>query len=164
MRMRVATYARLRGVYPETIRHAIRTGVIRQFENDAIDSDQADDTWHVQHQARLEARARGAEQSNTALQVQLAARLSKVQLAKTRHEARERDYIERKEVLAAALAGVAQIGTLRSLLAEQEPVLVAEIKFDEPGLATLLLDEVMELIIAELGDIEAEARLAAEQL
>lgn len=164
MRIGVYRYAKLRGVFQSAIEHAIRTGVIRQDSDGTIDSEQADATWYVQHRARLEVRARGAEQGNTALQVQLAARLTKVQLAKTNYETRERDYVERQEVRTLGLTQADRIGGgLRALIAAQPAQLVTVEGLDQQ-LAEALLQEFVEETFMELGDLWDEARLAAEAL
>ena len=163
MRISVYRYAKLRGVFESAIMHAIRTGVIRQDPDGTIDSDQADATWYVQHRARLEARARGAEQGNTALQVQLAARLTKVQLAKTNYETKERDYAERQEVRDLGVTQAQRISGLRDLIIGQAAHLTTVEGLDQE-LAQALLQEFVEEAIGELGDLESEARLAAEAL
>lgn len=162
--MTVGRYARLRDVYKNTIIHAVRTGLIHQDPNGMIDSDQADASWWVQHQARLRSEGNNRDQDDRMLQARVASRLSKVQLAKSRLEAREQTYVPRAEVLSGGLEQAELVTTALAAVPDRFAWVVAEVCEIDEARAKALLAEFVQTTAIELGDLMGDARTAAAML
>jgi hypothetical protein len=53
MRLPLAAYARSCGVNQNTVRHAWKQGMVERAADGTVDEDQADESWYIQHRARL---------------------------------------------------------------------------------------------------------------
>lgn len=154
--MSVKGYARARGADPKTIRRKIAEGVIARDADGLIDPEQADAAWASTRQApRQHINGEAGAQAATA---RIAAAASKLRLMQQRFEQEDGRYTDR-----AAAAIVARCEARYALdVMHAAPDSAAADAFArslgiDTGIARTILRKFIALVLAEVGDLEAQA-------
>jgi hypothetical protein len=156
----VNAYARARGVDHKAVLYQINRGVIERLPNGLIDTDQADRAWTPFKSKRQ--RNPAADRRRTLAEV--TTQSVKYNFAKARLERLQAKYVERSAATATILADIdlclEMLGTAPERYAD---ALAAELEI-EPAIARAILKDLIDVSLAELGDVRGDAKRAMERL
>jgi hypothetical protein len=155
--MSLRGYARARGADEHAIRRAVADGIIALDAEGKIDPHQADQAWASTRRAsRL-----GASQLDDAgvrsARSKIAVKIAQFRMLRDRYEAARERYIDRAEFIEVAAAETRYVlDALRAAPATYAQAFATELSI-EPAVAQDILTEFMNLALAEVGDLMAQA-------
>jgi hypothetical protein len=153
--MRVAAYAKARGVSEVAIRNQIHAGVIRQPRPGFVDVEQADAAWFRIRRARVAIQQDDA--GTRAAAAKIASVAVKLQLARVQFDGARERYVDRAAAIEqAGLEVAAFLAALEEIPAARAAEL-ARLVGVRPAVARKLLQRFMAAAIAELGDLAGDA-------
>jgi hypothetical protein len=163
VRMSLRGYARARGADEHAIRRAVADGIIALDAEGKIDPDQADAAWASTRRAsRLGVRQLDDAGVRSA-RSKIAMKLAQFRMLRERFEQERERYIDRAEFIEVAGSEASYVvDALRAAPAAYAATFAAELSI-EPALARTILDEFMNLALAEIGDLRRQAIRDAER-
>jgi len=155
--MRPAAYARSRKADKKQVQRAVASGLIKLDAEGRLDPAQADAAWHVTRGASRMGRNLSDDSGVKAAQAKIAFERAKVTEAQENLKTLMTRYAERGEALELA-RGEARIllDALRALPNADADTLAAALHVDRKA-AHQILRKFIDLVIADLGDLEAQA-------
>jgi hypothetical protein len=160
--MSIRGFAKARNVAPKTIRYAIGKRLILLNSDGRIDPEQADATWGRLRRVREIDTEKQHEESRRNTTARIAAAAAKLRLAKQHLDSEQARYVDRVDALRvgayeaeyflAALAAAPDVHAARFI----ETLGIA------PAISRQILGRFIEVALAEVGDLRAEAIRTAE--
>jgi len=157
--MSISEYARTRGVHRQAVQHQIRIGVIVLVDG-KIDPEQADASWGRVRNARIT--AQDDDDGKRSARAKIAMAVAKLRAAQERFQQSRDRYGDREEAVRVAAAEADYVlAALATMPARHAAAFAAALGIDS-AVARDILDNFTALVIAELGDLRAQAIRAAE--
>jgi hypothetical protein len=157
MAMSIRSYARARSADEQSVRRAVRDGVIALDAEGRVDPTQADASWGlIRRGSRL-----GARQIDDAgvrsARAKIAVAIAKFRFVKDRYDAAADRYIDRAQFSEVAASEADYVlDALRAAPAIHAAAFAVELAID-PMVAREILTEFIQLALGEIGDIRQQA-------